>query len=68
MTVITTVEGDELDELVGQHYGVDAVSAGLAAVLAANLGLAAHGIRIPGGTRIVLPDLPATARRVALWP
>ena len=67
MTVITTVEGDELDDLVAQHYGIDQVSNGMAAVLDANLGLAALGIRVPDGTRIVLPDLPPAVRRVTLW-
>lgn len=68
MTVITTVAGDELDQLLELHYGAELVSTALSAVLAANLGLAALGIRVPAGTRIVLPDLPsATSRRVSLW-
>lgn len=67
MTVISTVEGDELDLLLAEHYGADRASAALAAVLRANLGLAALGFRPPAGTRIVLPDLPATKRRATLW-
>lgn len=68
MTVILTVEGDELDLLLAEHYGPDRSSAALAAVHRANLGLAAKGFRPPAGTRIVLPDLPAAdRRRVQLW-
>ena len=68
MTTITTVEGDELDDLVAQHYGDEAVSVALAAVWKANLGLAGLGIRIPAGTRVVLPDLlQPTVRRTDLW-
>ena len=68
MTTITTIAGDELDQLLELHYGADAVSDALSAVLAANLGLAALGIRLSAGTRIVLPDLPdVTARRAKLW-
>ena len=67
MTTITTVEGDELDLLLAEHYGVDVSSVALAAVLGANLGLASLGFRPPAGTRIVLPDLPARQQRVALW-
>lgn len=68
MTTITTIEGDELDLLLEEHYGVGRASDALAAVLGANLGLAALGLRPPAGTRIVLPDLPAPSRRrVALW-
>lgn len=68
MTVILTVEGDELDLLLSEHYGPDRVSAALAAVHRANIGLAAQGFRPAAGTRIVLPDLPAAGqRRVQLW-
>ena len=68
MTSILTVAGDELDQLLEQHYGAEAVSDALSVVLGANLGLAQLGIRIPAGTRIVLPDLPdVTARRAPLW-
>lgn len=68
MTVILTVEGDELDLLLAEHYGADRVSDALAVVFRVNLGLAAKGGRPPAGTRIVLPDLPAGGRRrVQLW-
>ena len=67
MTIITTIEDDELDLLIEAHYGAAAASAALAAVLAANLGLAELGFRPPAGTRILLPDLPSTVRRTALW-
>ena len=68
MTTIETVEGDTLDELIALHYGADALSDALAAVLAANAGLAGLGNDTPAGTRIKLPDLGAVARRrPALW-
>lgn len=64
---ITTTAGDELDVLLAARYG-DAVNRALSAVLAENLGLARHGNHPPAGTRIVLPDLPATvAERIKLW-
>lgn len=65
---ISTLDGDFLDELVTQHYGVGASSAALSAVLAANPGLAAHGPVLPAGVRIVLPDLaPDDAGVLRLW-
>lgn len=68
MTIIETVEGDALDELIALHYGADVLSDALAAVLAANAGLAGLGNALPAGTRIELPDLGAVARRrPALW-
>ena len=67
MTIVT-VEGDALDEIVALHYGADALSDALAAVLAANAGLAGLGNNPPAGTRIDLPDRTAVARRrPALW-
>lgn len=65
---ITTIAGDLLDDLVAQHYGVEAASAALSAVLDANSGLAARGPVLPAGVRIVLPDLaPAATRVLRLW-
>lgn len=65
---ISTLDGDFLDELVTQHYGVGAVSEALSAVLAANPGLAARGPVLPAGVEIVLPDLaPADAGVLRLW-
>lgn len=65
---ITTTAGDELDVLLAARYGTAAASQALAVVLAANIGLAAHGNRPPAGTRIVLPELPAAgAQRTGLW-
>ena len=65
---ISTLDGDFLDDLVAQHYGVGAVSAALNAVLAANPGLAAMGPVLPAGVEIVLPDLaPADAGVLRLW-
>ena len=67
MTTITTVEGDELDLLLAEHYGPELASVALAAVLDANLGLAALGFDPPAGTRIVLPEVEPARRRIALW-
>ena len=65
---ITTTAGDELDVLLAARYGGERVNQALTVVLAANIGLAAHGNRPPAGTRIVLPDLPAAgAARIKLW-
>ena len=70
MTTVVTVAGDTLDEIIALHYGPDddAVSAALAAVLAANIGLARIGPSLPAGTRIVLPDqTTSTRQRPRLW-
>ena len=68
MIVVVAVEGDELDDLIARHYGAAAVAAGLAAVLGANVGLAAiANDPLPPGTRLALPDLDAPAPRTELW-
>ena len=68
MTTIVTAAGDSLDELVSLHYGPDVLSTALAAVLAANIGLAQVADDLPPGTRIVLPGQDAVTRqRPALW-
>ena len=68
MTTIITTDGDRLDEIISQHYGADALSATLASVLAANVGLAQFGNTPPAGIRIVLPDQSViTRRRPRLW-
>ena len=58
MTRLVTIDGDALDALVAQHYGPAAASAALAAVLAANLGLAAHGPVLPAGLVLRFPEPP----------
>ena len=68
MTTIVTVEGDTLDEIIAQHYGAEAVSAALTAVLIENSGLAQLGNSLPGGIRIRLPEQNTiTRQRPALW-
>lgn len=65
---ITTVEGDFLDDLIAQHYGVAATSAGVSAVLDATPGLAERGPVLPAEIRVVFPDLaPATSGALRLW-
>ena len=63
---ITIAEGDELDAILIAAYGDRSIAA-LAAVLAANPGLAAGGNRPPAGTHVRLPDLPAGDGRTGLW-
>ena len=67
MTSIVTLDGDHLDALLVQHYGVDAAPVALATVLAANIGLAAHGPTLPPGVRIVLPDVAPVTPALQLW-
>ena len=68
MITIVTLEGDLLDELVAQHYGVDNAAGALSDVLEANAGLAARGPVLPADVTIVLPDLsPATSGLLRLW-
>lgn len=70
MTVIVAVAGDALDELITLHYGPEIpISAAMAAVLAANPGLAAHGNSLSAGVRITFPDKDAIIDqgRPALW-
>ena len=68
MTRIVTVEGDLLDALIADHYGIEATARALESVMDANLGLASYGPALPGGLTIVLPELPAVDRPVLrLW-
>ena len=68
MTTIVTIEGDTIDGLVAEHYGVHAVSTAIPSVLEANIGLADRGNTLPAGLRIVLPDQSAiTSERPPLW-
>ena len=68
MTRLVTIDGDALDALVAEHYGPAAASAGLAAVLGANLGLAAQGPVLPAGLVLRFPDPPlATPPRPRVW-
>ncbi len=65
---LVTLQGDYLDELIAEHYGIGAVPAALEAVLAANLGLAQRGPVLPAGVRLVFPDItPASGTVVNLW-
>ena len=68
MTRIATVEGDHLDALIADHYGVAATAGALGVVMLANPGLAAYGPALPGGLTIVLPELPAVDQpALRLW-
>lgn len=65
--LITAKDGDVLDEIALEAYGRTATAT--EALLAANPALAALPARLPAGTVIRLPDLPATATTatVRLW-
>lgn len=68
MTTIVTVDGDTLDEIIALHYGPEAVSAALTAVLLENSGLAQLGNNLPAGIRIRLPEQNTiTRQRPTLW-
>ena len=68
MIRIVTVEGDQLDALIGDHYGVAATAGALETVMLANPGLAAYGPSLPGGLALELPELPAASRpTLRLW-
>ena len=64
-----TSDGDVVDYIVWQHYGVESPDV-LRAVYDANPGLADQGAVLPRGLTIVLPDIaqPSTiTTRVSLW-
>ncbi len=64
----SSIAGDMVDEIAWRYYG--ARDAGtLAAVFAANPGLADYPARLPHGVVITLPDIapPAPAEGVKLW-
>ena len=68
MIRIVTVDGDLIDALIADHYGVAATARALSAVMAANQGLAAYGPTLPGGLALVFPDLPAADEpAIVLW-
>jgi len=66
-TRYTTRDGDLLDWVAWRFYGRTADT--VAAVLAANPGLAEWGPVLPGGLVVWLPEVPATAAAAAadLW-
>lgn len=63
-------DGDVLDDIAFRQYGACNADT-LAAVLAANPGLAARGVVLPAGVTIVLPDgapiAPPASEGVSLW-
>ena len=65
-TRITTVEGDQLDQIIAARYG-DRLSEGLAAALDATPGLAAVAHDLPMGMVIRLPDLTPGEAEYSLW-
>ena len=67
MITIVTLEGDYIDALIADHYGIAETVRALDAVMAANQGLAEWGPILPGGLVIVFPDLPAAEPALRLW-
>lgn len=67
--IATASDGETLDEICWRTLGRTAVVTEQA--LALNPGLADLGARLPGGTLVVLPELPASAlpvrETVKLW-
>ncbi len=66
-TTYITVQDDRLDRICQRHYG--ACRGVVEQVLAANPRLADHGVLLPAGVRIHLPDItPEHIRpQVRLW-
>lgn len=63
-----TREGEMLDELAWRHYGF--TEGAVEAIFEANPRLSAWGPLLPGGVRIILPDLDAprtTPPKLRLW-
>ncbi len=64
--IYTTIDGDTLDWICWRFYGRQSVAA--EAVLAANPGLAAHGVDYEAGMEITLPVLSVPKRApMRLW-
>lgn len=66
-TTYITIDSDRLDSICHHHYGF--AHGAVEAVLAANIGLAAHGAYLPAGVEILLPDVvqTQTKRVINLW-
>ncbi|OJT41530.1 tail protein X [Serratia plymuthica] len=67
--IYQTRDGDVLDEICADHYGMENLAETVVAVLEANQGLAALGAVFDAGVIITLPDisLPAAESAVQLW-
>lgn len=68
MKTVRSLQGDTVDAICWRYYGRTAGT--VEAVLEANRGLADLGPVLPMGTRVTLPDVPATRenhRVVQLW-
>lgn len=57
--VVTALQGDTVDALCWRHYG--RTDGTVEAVLEANAGLADHGVFLPVGLPVYLPDVTAAA-------
>lgn len=65
---VVTKQGDTLDYLCWAHYGATAGRV-VETVLAENEWLTDHGVVLPAGLYVHLPDIeaPAETRGIALW-
>lgn len=66
-TQIRTNQGETVDALCWRYYG--RTQGAVEAVLQANPGLASHGLVLPQGQLVTMPNLPAPATKqlTQLW-
>lgn len=64
---IRTHQGETVDALCWRHYG--RTQGAVEAVLQANPGLASHGLVLPQGQLVTMPELsaPAAKKLTQLW-
>lgn len=61
-----SIQGDRIDELVAEKYGVDNLFEALPFVLDANHGLCKYLI-LPSGIQIVFPDITFVKKVKKIW-
>jgi phage tail protein X len=68
-TIYQTRDGDVLDEICADHYGMENLAETVVSVLEANQDLAALGAVFDAGVVITLPDIttPVAESAVQLW-
>jgi phage tail protein X len=66
--LVIALQNDTVDAMCHRHYG--RTSGAVETVLEANPGLADHGVILPHGLAVEMPDLPqalSTPSQVNLW-
>ncbi|HHB1424472.1 TPA: tail protein X [Serratia odorifera] len=68
-TIYQTRDGDVLDEICADHYGLENLDQTVVTVLEANQDLAALGAVFSSGVTITLPDIapPVAESPLQLW-